>query len=170
MYLHIHIDTSYLSEAKARSRVGDTFFLNSKPHDPSTAPSPTNTPPPYNDTIHTISSIMRNIMAYSTETELGAIFQNAHDYVHLRIAFEEMRQLQAATPIQTDNACPAGIVNDIGMHFYWICERIKQGQFIIHWRAGKYNLADCFTKHHYPAHNKLMRSRSLLEVHKPAPT
>jgi hypothetical protein len=34
MYLHIHIDTSYLSEAKARSRASGTFFFSSKPHDP----------------------------------------------------------------------------------------------------------------------------------------
>jgi cytochrome b involved in lipid metabolism len=53
------------------------------------------------------------------------------------------------------------------MRFYWIRDRIKQGQFIIHWRAGKDNLADYFTKHHSPAHHKLMRSRYLLELHKP---
>jgi hypothetical protein len=53
------------------------------------------------------------------------------------------------------------------VRFYWIRDRIKQGQFIIHWRAGKDNLADYFTKHHSPAHQKLMRSRYLLEFHKP---
>jgi hypothetical protein len=83
---------------------------------------------------------------------------------------------QAATPIQTDNACAAGIANEtvkqrrskaIDMRFYWIRDRIKQGQFIIHWRAGKDNLAYYFTKHHSPAHHKLIRSRYLLELHKP---
>jgi hypothetical protein len=54
------------------------------------------------------------------------------------------------------------------MRFYWIRDRIKQGHFIIHWRAGKDNLADYFTNHHSPAHQKLMRSRYLLELHKPA--
>jgi hypothetical protein len=58
MYLHIHSDASYLSEAKARSRAGGTFFLSSKPHDPSTAPNSTTIPPPYNNAIHIISSIM----------------------------------------------------------------------------------------------------------------
>jgi predicted transposase YdaD len=86
---------------------------------------------------------------------------------------------QAATPIQTDNACAAGIAHEtvkqrrskaIDMCFYWIRDRIKQCQFIIHWRAGKYNLVDYFIKHHSPAHHKLMRSRYLLELHKPAPT
>jgi hypothetical protein len=180
MYLHIHSDASYLSEAKARSRAGGTFFLSSKPHDPSTAPSPTATPPPYNGAIHTISSIMRNVMASATEAELGAVLQNDCDCIPLSIALEEMGHPQAATPIQTDNACTDGIANEImvkqhrskaiDMRFYWICDRIKQDQFIIHWRAGKDNLADYFTKHHPPSHHKLMRSRYLLELHKPAPT
>jgi hypothetical protein len=179
MYLHIHTDASYLSEAKARICAGGTFFLSSKPHDPSTAPSPTATPQPYNGAIHTISSIMRNVMASATEAELGAIFQNARDCVPLYIALEEMGHPQATTPIQTNNACATGITNEtvkqrrskaIDMRFYWIHNRIKQGQFTIHWRTSKDNLADYFTKHHSPAHHKMMRSRYLLEIHKPAPT
>jgi hypothetical protein len=179
MYLHIHSDTSYLLEAKARSLAGVTFFLSSKPHDPSTAPGPTATPPPYNGDIYTISSIMRNVMASATEAELGAVFQNSRDFVPLRIALEDMGHPQAATPIHTDNACAAGIANETvkqrfskstDMRFYWICDRIKQCQFIIHWRASKDNLADYFTNHHSSAHCKLIRSRYLLELHKPAPT
>jgi hypothetical protein len=177
MYLHIHSDASYLSEAKSRSRAGGTFFLSSRPPDQSATPDPDATPPPHNGAIHTIRSIVRNVMASATEAELGAVFHNARDCVPLRIALEEMGHPQAATPIQTDNACAAGIVNEtvkqrrskaIDMHFYWIRNRIKQGQFIIHWRAGKDNLAYYFTKHHSPAHHKLMRSRYLLELHKPA--
>jgi hypothetical protein len=179
MYLHIHSDASYLSEAKAQSGAGGTFFLSSRPPVPTETPSPTAAPPPYNGAIHTISSIMRNVMTSATEAELGAVFQNARDCIPLRIVLEEMGHPQAATPIQTDNACAAGIANEtvkqrrskaIDMHFYWIRDRIKQGQFIIHWRAGKDNLADYFTKHRSPAHHKLMRSRYLLELHKPAPT
>jgi hypothetical protein len=170
MYLHIHSDASY---------AGGTFFLSSRPPDPTATPSPTATPPPYNGAIHTISSIMRNVMASATEAELGAVFQNARDCVPLRIALEEMGHPQAATPIQTDNTCAAGIANKtvkqhrskaIDIRFYWIRDRIKQVQFIINWRAGKDNLADYFTKHHSPAHHKLMCSHYLLEVHKPAPT
>jgi hypothetical protein len=43
----------------------------------------------------------------------------------------------------------------------------SKANLIIHWRAGKDNLADYFTKHHSPAHHKLMRLRYLLEFHKP---
>jgi hypothetical protein len=178
MYLHIQSDTSYLSKAKARSRACGTPFQSSKPHDPPTVPIPTITPPPYNGAIHTISSIMRNVMASATKAELGAVFQNARDGVPLRIALGDMGHSQATTPIQTDNACAAGITNEtvkqcrskaIDMRFYWIRNRIKQCQFIIHWRARKYNLFNYFTKNHSPAHHKLMRSRYLLEIHKPAP-
>jgi hypothetical protein len=114
MYLHIHSDASNLSEAKAkaRSRAGGTFFLSSRPPDPSATPDPDATPPPHNGAIHTISSIMWNVMASATEAELGAVFHNARDCVPLRIALEEMGHPQAATPIQTDNACASGIANE----------------------------------------------------------
>jgi hypothetical protein len=85
---------------------------------------------------------------------------------------------QAATLIQTGTACAAGVSNEtvkqrrskaINMRFYWIRNRIKQGQFIIHWRKGTKNRADYFTKHYSPAHHKHIRSNYLSEMHKPAP-
>jgi hypothetical protein len=105
MYLHIHSDASYLSEAKAQSRDGGTFFLTSRPPDTSATPEPNAKPPPHNGAIHTISSIMRNVLASATEAELGAVFHKARDCIPLRIALQEMGHPQAATPIQTDNAC-----------------------------------------------------------------
>jgi hypothetical protein len=127
MYLHIYNDASYLSEAKARSRVGGTFFLSDRPKNASTTPSPTATPPQYNDAIHIIRSIMRNVMASATEAELAALFHNARDGIPLRTALIKMGHPQAQIPIQTDNACAAGIANEtvkqcqskaIDMRFY----------------------------------------------------
>jgi hypothetical protein len=43
-----------------------------------------------------------------------------------------------------------------------------QHQFVVHWRKGADNLADYFTKHHSRAHHRLMRSRSLLDLHRPS--
>jgi hypothetical protein len=43
------------------------------------------------------------------------------------------------------------------MRFYWIQDRVKQGQFNVYWGPGYQNLADYFTKHHSPAHHKRMR-------------
>jgi hypothetical protein len=57
----------------------------------------------------------------------------------------------------------------IDMQFYWIHGIIKQGQFLVYWAPGTDNLADYFTKHYSTAHHKLMRSRYLLELHKPVP-
>jgi hypothetical protein len=43
------------------------------------------------------------------------------------------------------------------MRFYWIRDRTQQGQFHVFWAPGRDNLADYFTKHHAPAHHRLMR-------------
>jgi hypothetical protein len=110
---------------------------------------------------------------------MAGLFCNAKDGVALRTTLFEMGHPQAATPIQTDNACAAGIVNDtvkqrrskaMDMRFYWVKDRVNQGQFLVHWRKGADNLADYFTKHHSPAHHRLMRSRYLIDLHKPSPT
>jgi len=77
---------------------------------------------------------------------------------------------QPATPIQSDNACAVGIANDtvkqkrskaIDMRFYWVRDRVKDGQFVIYWRKGADNAADYFTKHHSPAHHRRSRSKYL---------
>lgn len=175
MTLHVHSDASYLSEPKARSRSGGYFFLsdNTMPTENPNAP-----PPPVNGSIHTPSTIMKVVVASATEAEFGALFFNAKDAAWLRTTLIEMGHPQPATPIQTDNLCAAGIVNDtvkqrrskaIDMRFYWIKDRVAQGQFIVHWRKGSDNLADYFTKHHSAAHHRLMRSRYLLSLHRPAP-
>jgi hypothetical protein len=178
MYLHVHSDASYLSEASARSCAGG-FLFTQCPADPSKPPAPTAIPPPQNRSIHIISTIMRNVMKSSMEAELGTLFHNARDGIPLPTTLIEMGHDQEATPIQTDNVCAAGITNEnvkqrrskvIDMRFYWICDRIKQGQFIIHWRKGTDNLTNYFTKHHSPAHHKHISSNYLFEMHKPAPT
>ena len=43
------------------------------------------------------------------------------------------------------------------MRFYWLRDHVAQGQFQVYWAPGKTNLADYFTKHHSPAHHKLLR-------------
>ena len=73
---------------------------------------------------------------------------------------------QPPTPIQTSNLCAAGILNNTvkqkrskAIGFYWVQDRIKQNQFIVHWQKGSENLADYFTKHHSPSHHRYMRSQ-----------
>ena len=129
MCLHIHSDASYLSESKARSRAGGIFFLSSKPSSSPNAP-----PPPPNGPVHIVSNIMRNVMASATEAEVGACFHNAQDACPIRTTLNEMGWPQPTTPIQVDNSCAAGILNDtvkqrrskaIDMRFYWVRDRIR---------------------------------------------
>ena len=81
---------------------------------------------------------------------------------------------QPPTPMQTDNACAAGIVNDtvcqkrskaFDMRVYWVRDHMRAKQFLIHWRRGADNDADYFTKHHSPTHHHQMRSRYLHSPH-----
>ena len=59
MIVHVHSDTLYLSEPKARSRTGGHYFLSSRYPDPSKPPP---SPPPPNGPLFTFSKIMHNVM------------------------------------------------------------------------------------------------------------
>jgi hypothetical protein len=155
MILHIHSDASYLSEAEARSRAGGIFFLG-----PDTAH------PPINGAIHVHSSIMRNVVSSAAEAEVGALFHNAQDACKLRHTLDELGHHQPPTRLQTDNACADGIMNDtvkqkrskaIDMRYYWLRDRVRQQQFIVHWEPGTFNRADYFTKHHAASHHQDLR-------------
>ena len=178
MHLHVHSDASYLSESKARSRAGGLFFLSTKPKTYAASllpPRPDSAPPPLNGAIHIHCSIMDTVLSSATEAETGALFYNAKDAAPFRTALNEMGHPQTATPIQSDNKCAVGIVNDtvkqrrskaMDMRFYWVKDRVAQGHYHVHWRKGADNLADYFTKHHSPSHHRLMRSRYLLDLHR----
>jgi hypothetical protein len=158
MILRVHSDASYLSETKARSRAGGFFYLGS--HDD---PDPILKP---NGAIHVLSSIMRQILSSATEAEVAGIFYNAKECCPFRHTLEALGHPQPATDIQTDNQVADGIINDtvkqrrskaIDMRFYWIRDRVRQGQFRIHWRKGADNKGDYFTKHHPVAHHRAIR-------------
>lgn len=160
MQLTMESDASYLSEPKARSRVGGYLYLSNKNNaDP-------NKQPMMNGAVLVISQILKNVMASAAEAEVGGLFVNGQEGLPIRTALEEMGWKQQPTPIATDNQTAKGIANEtvkqrrskaIDMRFYWIRDRVKQGQFIIIWRKGATNLADYFTKHHSPTHHKEMR-------------
>jgi hypothetical protein len=163
MCLKIHSDASYLSEPKARSRAGGHFFLSSHQLTP---PSATSIPPPRNGAIHTLCQIMKVVLASATEAELGAAFFAAKDGVLCRTILKEMGHPQPPTPLQVDNSCAVGIVNNtvkqrrskaIDMRFYWLKDRECQMQFKVFWKPGKENEGDYFTKHHPPSHHRRVR-------------
>ena len=109
MIMHTYSNASYGSETKSYSRVGGLFTLTSRAADTTKTPIATPTP---NDTMHTVSNIMRNVMLSATKAEAGGLFQNAKDDVMLRNTLAEMVHPQSATPIQTDNSNATGLAHE----------------------------------------------------------
>jgi hypothetical protein len=111
--------------------------------------------------LHTMYNILRHVMASATQAKVGALFMNSQDTIPLRNTLIELCHPQPPTPIQTDNlSTAAGFANDtikqksskaMDMHFYWIKDQVKQGQFLIYWCPGSKNLGNKFTKHHLPS-------------------
>ncbi len=140
MVLAIHSDAGYLNESKARSRAGGLYFrLNDVQY------------PPNNGAVLTIAQIIDAVMLSAAEAEMGAIFINAKEAVHMQRIMHEMGHPQPRTPIQTDNLTAEGVINSrvrpkctklMDMQFKWLLDRGQQGQFQIYWKPGKINLAD----------------------------
>jgi hypothetical protein len=151
MILAIHSDASYLSEAKAHSRVGGHFICSSDTK-----------VPPNNGAILNISKILNAVVSSAAEAELGALYITACKAIPMRQLFEEMGHKQPKNPIQTYNSTALGVVNNniqpqctkaMDMHFHWLRCRDSQGQFRYYWRPGPDNRADYWTKHHCAAHH-----------------
>jgi hypothetical protein len=68
MILNIHSGASYLSEAKARSRVCGHFFMGWMPKN--------GDPIQLNGVFHVSMTIMRFVVASAAEAELGALYHN----------------------------------------------------------------------------------------------
>jgi hypothetical protein len=106
-------------------------------------------------------------MSSAAEAEIGAVFINAKEGAVLRTTLEESGHPQPPTPMEIDNTTATGYSNGtikqkrtkaMDMGFYWIKDRVKQGQFNVYWVPGYQHLADYFTKHHSPVHHKRMRN------------
>ena len=106
---------------------------------------------------------MRNVLASAIEAELGAIIVNCQRVESACMALIEMSHAQQTTPEVTDSATGYGLVNDnmrqrrsraIYMRFYWVRDRVRQGQFLVYWMAGEHNLAEYFTKPHPTRHHQ----------------
>jgi hypothetical protein len=113
---------------------------------------------------------MKEVLSSAVKAGLGALFHNSKEAYPLLIALTKMSHPQNATTISTDNSTAAGISNitikqrrskAIKMHYYWLCNRVSQGQFTVLWKRGKDNLADYFTKHHPKSHHTAIWSMYL---------
>ena len=167
MVLYNHTDASYLSEANARSRAAGFFWLSSHPDKLHGLTAP------LNGALHVLTGIMRNVVSSAAEAETGSAFINAQAAVPLRQTLHEMGWPQPPTLITTDNSVARGILNGtvkqkrskaIDMRFYWLQDRIKDGQFIIQWKPGVCNLSDYYSKHFGPP---IHRETRPLRLHEP---
>ena len=161
MILRLHSDTSYLTEPKARSRIGGHFYMGNK--DDTFLNGPILNP----------TGVIKVVLSSAAEAETAGVFTNMKEAVALQTALEEMGHPQPPTPIQVDNSTACGIANNtikqrrskaIDMRFYWVQDRVNQKQFHVYWKPGKSNLADYVTKHHPAQHHQDMRAKFLHEL------
>jgi hypothetical protein len=161
MILHVDSDASYLSESKSRSTAGGYHYMSNKP-------SPGNPTPPLNGAILVLCQNLKEIVASASEAELAALFHNCREACPLRTTLEELGHPQPATPVKTDNSTAAGISNDtvkqkrskaIDMRFYWVRDRVGQGQFNVFWAPGTDNDGDYWTKHFPGSHHQAVRPK-----------
>eukprot|EP00957_Ditylum_brightwellii_P130241 9935480-Ditylum_brightwellii.AAC.1 len=133
MILRVHSNASYLSETKAQSRAGVYFYLGNQQ------------PQQMNGPILVSSQILRNGMALAAEVVLRVLFENAKEAVSLHTTLNKLRHQHPATSNQVDNSTAHRIVNSnirqcksktINVQFYWVKDRVKQGQFKICWELG----------------------------------
>ena len=75
MILHVHSDASYLSAYRARSKVGQQFFLSNKISEGQQIL--------HNGYILVISAILKNVMESVAEVQLGGLLLNGKETVHL---------------------------------------------------------------------------------------
>jgi hypothetical protein len=167
MVLAVCSDAAYLVLPNARSRAAGHFFLTTLPSAISSPPNPTP-----NGAIHVLCKTLRSVAASASEAKIGALFLNAQEAVPIRTALEEMghKQPLTGTPLETDNSTAHGILHAqvwlkkskaFDMRYHWLKDRVAQNQFNLYWAPGKENRADYYSKHHPPAHHKLMRYQYL---------
>jgi hypothetical protein len=103
MQLKIHSDASYLSEPRAKSRIGGYFFLGNSKH--SQCPSLSNGP------LLCQSTVLKHVASSVAEAKYGALFVNAKTGTVARETLKEMGHPQDATELKTDNTTADGIAN-----------------------------------------------------------
>ena len=133
MKLYIHINVSYLSASKSRSRVEGHFFL-SENFNPTSQTK-------HNGAVLVVAAILENVMASVPEALLGGLLINDKEGEVLITSLEEMGHPQGPTHMQTDNSMSSGIINKtvkqhifkaIEIRFYWVRDICKQNHFLIY--------------------------------------
>ena len=101
MVLAVHSDAGYNNEDQARSRAGEHFFLANNVGIPQN-----------NEAILNIAQIIKAVISSVTEIEVGAMYTNAREAVHIRNILHEMGHPQPPTPMQIDDSTANGVLNN----------------------------------------------------------
>ncbi len=96
--LNLHLDVSYLSEAKACSQTCGHFFMGWMPKD--------GDPIKINGAFHISANILRFMVASTADTELGALYHSCQTGIIFCQTLEVMGHKQPKTPVLCDNATP----------------------------------------------------------------
>ena len=108
-------------------------------------------------------------MGSAAKAKVGGLYMNAQELSPTRTTLEELNYPEPPTPLRTDNinnSTADGIMNRtikqkqskaMNKRFYWLQDRVEQGEFRVFWAPGKDNLADYYTKYHSPATYKRLR-------------
>jgi hypothetical protein len=163
MLLKITADAAYLVQPKARSRAAVHYHLGWKNSER------------VNGALDVLCQTIKNVVSSAAEAETGGIYIGGKHACPIRAALEELGHPQPSTgtPFETDNKTAQGILNSkmrqklskaFDMRYWWMKDRINQGQFNLLWAPGKFNLADYFTKHFPPWHHRKMRYKYLQKL------
>ncbi len=143
MILQLMSDASYLCRPRALSVVGLLAYLGFENA--------------INGPISCNSKMINCVVASVAEAELAGRFQAAQQAVHFRRILHDLGYPQPPTllVLRMDNTVAIGIATEainakrsksMDMRFFWIIDRVRQGQFVIKHIAGQWNVADHFTK------------------------
>jgi hypothetical protein len=92
MIMNIHLDASYLSEAKAHSRACGIFFMGWMPKDNETMR--------LNGAFYIGANIIRFVVALAAEAELGALYHNCQKGIVYQKNLSDMGHPQSKTALQ----------------------------------------------------------------------
>ena len=115
---------------------------------------------------------LKHVVSSAAEAETVGLFHNCQTAISIRTVLEEMGHPQLATKIKTDNKTANSFVHasmrikrskSWDMRYHWLRERAIRKILNIFWDKGSNNDADYFTKHHPPAHHRVIRQRYILK-------
>jgi hypothetical protein len=141
MVYQVMSDASYLSRPRPRFVAGWFSYLR----DPETI----NGPVAYS------SKMLDSVAASVAEAELGSAFMSAQKAVQHRNTLADFGYPQASTLLRIDNTVALGLADkklnkkrakSMDMMYFWLADRVCQKQFRVAHIAGKFNIADHFTK------------------------